>query len=361
MSDLLPPSKTSLEKKLAQTGAEISRVNVPLHKLWDADNTPEHLLPWLAWALGVEDWSDDWSEQTRRAVTKESIPIRRLRGTLWAVRRALETLGYKGVEVIEHANTIAAWQHAGGRFLTGDLVLDGSRQLGIAVSLRVTTRHWAQYALGFDVSDTSFTQRDQQLIRKRVERAAPLRSELVALIYRMGLRWENIIKHRVSQQKIRMSLTGCAGFKVHRAGLLFGCRELSGINVPSILEGARALTGHRMLLGVKPAGRPFPESWGTSHSRIVMRLAINFNTEKKLKMLGRLSVSQLDGKGHIGSLLDGQRRLEGKRGFGEITLGYLRPKRLLGAHQLGSAKINSIGTTATGYIRRGRHLEEVDA
>lgn len=361
MSDLLPPSKTSLEKNLAQAGAEISRTDVPLHTLWNARDIPEHLLPWLAWSLGVEDWSDDWSEETRRAVTEEAIPIRRLRGTLWAVRRALETLGYKDVEVIEHANTIAAWQNAGGRFLTGDLALDGSRQLGIAVSLRVTTRHWAQYALGFDVSEASFTKRDQQLIRKRVERAAPLRSELVALIYRMAQRWESIITHRVSKQRVRMSLTGCAGFKVHRAGLLLGCRQLSGVDVPSILDGTRVLAGRRLLLGIKPDGRPFPESWGKSHSRIVMRLAISLVTEKKLRALGELSPGLIDGKGKVGSQLDGSRRLEGKRSFDEIALGYLRPRRLLGAHQLGSAKINSIGTTATGYIRRGRHLEEVDA
>lgn len=359
MSTLLPTNSSTLERNLADTGAQLERARAPLHTLWSAQSIPAHLLPWLAWAVGADDWSSDWPEQTKRDVVESALPIRRLRGTVWAVRHALETLGYRDVDIIEHTHTEQAWQAAGGRFLTGELRLTGERQLGVETGLRVTTRHWAQYALGFDVASGPFTLKDQRLLRIRAERAGPLRSELVALIYRMSFGWHNTITHQLAVSRIRLAFIGCQGAKVHRADLLTGCRQLSGHDAPSLLAGERRLTGQRWLTGAMPAGRSFGESWGTSTARLRLRLAASVCTTSAARRLGDTSCRRLDGTGTLSAGLTGSRRLEGARSWQQITLGQQHPRRLAGLHRLGPPDtINSIGTTATAHLRRGRHITE---
>lgn len=359
MSALLPPNSSTLERNLADTGAQLERASAPLHTLWSGQDIPAHLLPWLAWAVGAEDWSSSWSEQTKRDVVDAAIPIRRHRGTIWAVRHALETLGYRDVDIIEHTHTEQTWQAAGGRFLTGALRLTGTRTLGVETGMRVTTRHWAQYALGFDVASGPFTLTDQRLLRTRVERAAPLRSELVALIYRMALSWQNTITHQLTASRIRLAFTGCRAAKVHRADLLTGCRQLSGYDAPSLLAGTRRLQGLRRLTGTQPAGRPFGESWGTARSRIRLQMNAAAQTSQSERRLGQTHPRRLNGTGTVGHGLAGQRRLTGSRSWQQITLGHMHPRHLAGLHRLGPATtINSIGTTGKAYLRRGRHVTE---
>jgi phage tail P2-like protein len=90
---LLPPNATELETAVAETVARLSDVPVPLRSLWDTDACPASLLPWLAWALSVDMWDSDWSEDRKRQVIRESIALHRKKGTVWAVDRALELAG----------------------------------------------------------------------------------------------------------------------------------------------------------------------------------------------------------------------------------------------------------------------------
>lgn len=92
---LLPMNQTPLEAALAR--ATVPRVSPDvIATLWDADRCPIRLLPWLAWALSVDEWDEIWDEATQRRVIAASIDIHRKKGTVAAVRAALTCLGHTG-------------------------------------------------------------------------------------------------------------------------------------------------------------------------------------------------------------------------------------------------------------------------
>ena len=80
---------------------------------------PEALLPWLAWALSVDDWDSLWPESIKRNLIAESISIHRIKGTVSAIRRVLRVLGVEA-ELSEwfdhggipHTFRLTAWANA---------------------------------------------------------------------------------------------------------------------------------------------------------------------------------------------------------------------------------------------------------
>lgn len=91
---LLPPNTTPLERAAAAALAEIQRVPVPLRQLWNPATCPAHLLPYLAWAFSVDRWDPTWSEAAKREVIATSFFVHRKKGTISALRRVVEPLGY---------------------------------------------------------------------------------------------------------------------------------------------------------------------------------------------------------------------------------------------------------------------------
>lgn len=104
MSELLPPSATLAERALEGAVSRLSSVPVPVGQVWDPATCPAGVLPWLAWALSVDDWDASWSEAQKRAAIAASIQVHRRKGTVGAVRRALQALGYE-VEIDENTGT----------------------------------------------------------------------------------------------------------------------------------------------------------------------------------------------------------------------------------------------------------------
>lgn len=95
MSDrLLPVGSSALEVAAAQAASEINRVPVPLRTLWNASTCPVNLLPYLAWALSVDRWDFNWPEATRRSVIASSFFVHQHKGTISALRRVVEPLGF---------------------------------------------------------------------------------------------------------------------------------------------------------------------------------------------------------------------------------------------------------------------------
>lgn len=107
MSSLLPQNATPQEVAMAETVARISDVPVPLRDLWNPDTCQAELLPWLAWAFSVDEWSASWSIEQQRAAVKKSYSIHRHKGTIGAVIEALNALGL-GAQVQEWFNQIPA-------------------------------------------------------------------------------------------------------------------------------------------------------------------------------------------------------------------------------------------------------------
>lgn len=96
VADLLPINATPQERGLSKaTGRRIESIPVNIRDLWNPDKCPVVFLPWLAWALSVDLWKDEWSEEQKRAVIKASIAIHRKKGTPVAVENYLAALGYK--------------------------------------------------------------------------------------------------------------------------------------------------------------------------------------------------------------------------------------------------------------------------
>lgn len=102
---LLPGNSTPLERQAAQALAQIQRVPIPLRQLCNPNTCPVPLLPYLAWAFSVDRWDSNWSEATKRAAIRSSRYIHAHKGTIGALRRVVEPLGYL-IEVLEWWQTV---------------------------------------------------------------------------------------------------------------------------------------------------------------------------------------------------------------------------------------------------------------
>lgn len=91
---LLPPNATPVERNIATAGAIIEQIPVPIRDLGNAATCPANVLPFLAWERSVDRWDPSWSEGTKRAVIDASFFVHQRKGTVGAIRRAIEPLGY---------------------------------------------------------------------------------------------------------------------------------------------------------------------------------------------------------------------------------------------------------------------------
>ena len=100
MNSLLPPNSSALEKRLATANADLVGLPVPIRNLWRPQDCPTPLLPHLAWSFSVDRWDRNWSEETKRQVIASSYFVHRHKGTISALRRVVEPLGFL-IRVIE--------------------------------------------------------------------------------------------------------------------------------------------------------------------------------------------------------------------------------------------------------------------
>lgn len=100
---ILPPNAFPLERALDAAGeARLLLLKIQIRHLWNALTCPVAWLPVLAWALGVDTWRSDWPEETKRAVIAATPTVKRLKGTVGAVRRAVQAVaGAAPVSIIE--------------------------------------------------------------------------------------------------------------------------------------------------------------------------------------------------------------------------------------------------------------------
>jgi phage tail P2-like protein len=100
MSDttsLLPPNATPTERALSSCTARTTAlaVGAEYRSLWSPLTCPIESLPWLAWALHVDEWDENWSEEQMRQVIADSVAVHKTKGTIGALKRALQSLGYE--------------------------------------------------------------------------------------------------------------------------------------------------------------------------------------------------------------------------------------------------------------------------
>lgn len=91
---LLPTGSTNLEKRAAECLREAVENPIIIADLINPDRCPERLLPYLAWALSVDKWDEMWSEEAKRIAVRNSFLIHKQKGTITALRRVVEPIGY---------------------------------------------------------------------------------------------------------------------------------------------------------------------------------------------------------------------------------------------------------------------------
>ncbi len=166
MSDpsLLPVSATEQERALALAIARVSDVPVVARKLWSAEDCPADKLAWLAWAFGVDEWDDSWSEDSKRQTIRDALAVQKRKGTVWSIRRVLENAGYGSAQLIEGLY---------GRLYDGSAKFNGFETYG-------DSTQWATYRA---ILDRPMTNKQAQQVRRILEVTAPARCHLIELNY----------------------------------------------------------------------------------------------------------------------------------------------------------------------------------
>ena len=91
---VLPPNATLFERNVESAGWRLGDDGpVGIRALWNPQTIPAELLPWLAWAMGVDAWDVAWDEAKKRAVVGSALPDHRVDGTLAGVRRVTGLYG----------------------------------------------------------------------------------------------------------------------------------------------------------------------------------------------------------------------------------------------------------------------------
>ena len=98
---LLPPNATNLLKDLESILSGQLDLQTLNRFVNNPNEAPANILPWLAWTVSVDDWNDAWSETVRRNVIKASIEVHRRKGTIGALKKALQAFNYQNVKVEE--------------------------------------------------------------------------------------------------------------------------------------------------------------------------------------------------------------------------------------------------------------------
>lgn len=102
---LLPNNATRLERAFSVSSARFNPSRI-LPTIWNPATCPAALLPWLAWALAVDEWDHGWSVEKKRAVCAAAIPVHEAKGTPHAIRTSLAALGQPDADLIERADSI---------------------------------------------------------------------------------------------------------------------------------------------------------------------------------------------------------------------------------------------------------------
>lgn len=168
MSTLLPPNASRLERAVETVVVNLLNIDVPVDRLWSAAGCPAELLPYLAWALSVDEWDASWTDERKRAVIAASVEVHRCKGSVGAVRRALIAAGWGSAHILERM---------GARFHDGSIPRDGSQS-------RLRADHWAEYRV---ILDRPITIAQAAAVRLLLATVAPARCHLKALSYTQAL------------------------------------------------------------------------------------------------------------------------------------------------------------------------------
>ncbi|WP_413702625.1 phage tail protein I [Raoultella ornithinolytica] len=146
-----------LEQRAAEACAVISDLSVPLRDLWNPWRCPVKFIPYLAWAFSVDRWEETWSETEKRQAVSDAFWIHQRKGTVAAVRRVIETLGYSMTlqewwEVTDPAGTFRLEIDLNDIGITEPMIKELERIIGDA---KPVSRHISQLTLSASTYGTA--------------------------------------------------------------------------------------------------------------------------------------------------------------------------------------------------------------
>lgn len=156
-NSLLPPGSSALERMLAQACSGISDLNVSLRDLWNPWKCPAKFLPYLAWAFSVDRWEENWTETAKRQAVSDAFWIHQRKGTVAAVKRVIEGLGYSMTleewwEVADPAGTFRLEIDLNDIGITEPIIAELERIIGDA---KPVSRHISQLTLSASAYGTA--------------------------------------------------------------------------------------------------------------------------------------------------------------------------------------------------------------
>lgn len=167
MDSLLPLNRSQLEIAIEQaiTSEQINTHNhiETLQHIASPLLAPPEFLPWLAWTVSVDEWQSSWSDSVKREVIAQSRTLHANKGSVWAVKKALESVGFgSNSEIVEGAEV---------RHYDGTLFADGSAYF--------EGESWAKYSINVDLGENQGISAGASAnARSVIERVAPARCHL---------------------------------------------------------------------------------------------------------------------------------------------------------------------------------------
>lgn len=157
-NSLMASGSSVLEQRAAAACSSISDLSVPLRDLWNPWKCPVKFLPYLAWAFSVDRWEETWSDKEKRQAVSDAFWIHQRKGTVAAVRRVIETLGYSMTlqewwEVADPAGTFRLEIELNDIGITETMIKELERIIGDA---KPVSRHISQLTLSVSAQGSAW-------------------------------------------------------------------------------------------------------------------------------------------------------------------------------------------------------------
>jgi phage tail P2-like protein len=176
MDSLLPLNRSPLEIAIEQalTSEQINTHNhiQMMQRIGSPLLAPVDLLPWLAWTVSVDYWQSELTEAVKREVIAQSKTLHAHKGSVLAVKKAIESAGYgANSEIVEGAEV---------RHYDGTLFADGSAYF--------EGESWAKYSINVDLGENKgISVGVSANARSIIERAAPARCHLTDICWKSDI------------------------------------------------------------------------------------------------------------------------------------------------------------------------------
>lgn len=149
--------------------ARMDMIEIEALLVYIIDTVPASALQLLAEqfnVMGYKGWALTTTEAERRSLIKKAIELHRYKGTPWAIKEALKSVGYAGASILEHA----------GASYDGQYDYNSEINYGAA--------DWAKFVVQLDIGDDKGITSDQiTTIVALINEYKNVRSHLITVLF----------------------------------------------------------------------------------------------------------------------------------------------------------------------------------